>query len=62
MTISVWLVVMLVAYVASIGPAIWLATKGELPKLLFTILYFPLRSPYELNPEGWVGRVIEWWL
>ena len=61
-TISVWLVVMLVGYVASIGPAFSLLSKGLLSEWLYMTLYAPLFWLYRLNDQSWFARSLDWWL
>ena len=60
-TISVWLVVMLVGYMASIGPAVWIFLRFELPGAFFDVLYFPLMWLYFCDPDGWFGRSYVLW-
>ena len=60
-TAGVWLVVMLVGYVASIGPASGLRDINVLPRWLYDAVYSPLISVYYLNQKSWPSRGLVWW-
>ena len=60
-TIGVWLVVMLVGYVASVGPACWLREGGCITQDQFITAYLPLIWLYNLDRESWFALRLDWW-
>ena len=60
-TIGVWLVVMLVGYVASVGPACWLREGGCITQDQFITAYLPLIWVYYLDGGSWFDRRLDWW-
>ena len=61
-TISVWLVVLMVVYVASTGPAVWIATRFEWMESIIGPVYLPLRWLNQLDDEGWFAQGLDWWM
>ena len=60
-TIGVWLVVMLVGFVASVGPACGLRDRGFLTEDQFNTAYLPLIWVYYLDGGSWFDRRLDWW-
>ena len=60
-TIGVWLVLMLVGYVASVGPAVWLRESGFITQDQLKAAYLPLIWLYDLDSHNWFARRLDWW-
>ena len=64
-TIGIWLVVLLVGYVVSVGPASWLMKMNVLPIRIFQTVYLPLIWLSRHSHQSWIVRVLnswwEWW-
>ncbi len=62
MTIVIWSVGLLAAYVLSIGPVVSVWQKLSMADAPLKLFYAPIINLMLSNPGGWFTRGVQWWL